>query len=95
MDFIVQFLFREKLSTARVYIDDSEYPCLIFTILNDVALIREFSDEVTIKSDGEIILPMKYSYPALDELRISMFNSIKNTQQFQDVKVRMRRGSLS
>jgi hypothetical protein len=90
MEITVPFLFRDKLFTARLFIDISEQPCYLFIFLSDPALIEEFGDEISIKTDGELILPMKLNYPALAKLRKALFASIRYIQPFLDVKETMR-----
>ena len=83
MDNVLQFLFRGRLYSCDFFIDAMEDPIFIFCILKDNDLLVEFSDDVTIKTDGSVVLPTKNSYPELIELRQAIFSAVKNTAAFQ------------
>ena len=82
METVVQFLFRRKLYSCVFFIDMAEKPDYIFCLLEDKELMEEFSDEVTIKTDGRQMLPKKDDYPALVALRQAIFSAVKNTKEF-------------
>ena len=82
MNSIVQFSFRNKVSSCNVFIDSSEDPCYVFAILLDQDLINEFGDEVTIKTDCEKRLPKKDDYAQLVELRDAIFDAVKTIPEF-------------
>ncbi len=90
MDTELHFTFRSKTYSSTFFIDCSDYPCYIFTILEDKELIEEFGDEVTIKTDGEVHLPKKDGYPELIKLREAMFTAIKVTPEFIAMKEKIR-----
>lgn len=95
MDFQFSFVFRSKSRLAHAFIDYNEEPYFIFTILLDKELIEEFSDEITIKTDFNKVLPKKDdSTPGLVELRQSIFDSIKETEEFKALKGRVTNKSL-
>lgn len=89
MDLNIQFTLRNKGHSCNIYIDSTAYPCYIFVIFLDKELISEFGDEITIKTDCEKRLPKKDDYPALVELRESIFNVVKTIPEFIAVKQRM------
>ena len=62
-------------------------PCFIFVTLDDRELVKEFGEEITIKTDCRTVLPRKDDYPELNELRHSIFNAVKNTRAFELVRV--------
>ena len=82
----IQFLFRTKFYQCDAFIDDSEQPCLVFVILRDKALIAEFGDEVSLKTDLVNLLPRKDDTPHLLDLRRAIFAAVKNTADFQQAK---------
>src|SRR5688500_14560650 len=89
MDLNTQFVFRNNLYVCVVHIDSSAYPCLIFVILTDKALINEFGDEITIKTDCEKRLPRRDDYAELVELREAIFDAVKTIAEFMVAKARM------
>lgn len=89
MDLNIQFTFRNKGHSCYIYIDSTAHPCYIFVILADKKLIKEFGDEITIKTDCDKRLPKKDDYPELAELRESIFNAVKIIPEFIAVKQRM------
>jgi hypothetical protein len=86
MEETVQFLYKEKLYPCEAYIDYTEFPCFVFIILSDKGLVQEFGDEITIKTDLEKVLPRKDDYPELVELRKAIFDSVKYTGRFLQIK---------
>jgi hypothetical protein len=78
----IDFIFRKKLYKAELFFDDSEYPCFVFVIIHDKALIEEFGDEITLKTDLQKLLPKKDDYPELVGLREAIFSIAKNTAVF-------------
>ena len=89
MDLNLSFNFRNKGYTCNTYIDSSEYPCYVFVILLDDELIAEFGDEISIKTDGFLLLPKRDDHRELVALRQAIFDAIKNTPPFVAVKRRM------
>jgi hypothetical protein len=77
MDVRIEFIFRNKRSTCKVYPDKGTIPCYFFAELNDADLIAEFGDEIAIKTDLVKRLPKKDDYPSLIDLRESIFTAIK------------------
>jgi hypothetical protein len=55
----------------------------------DKSLIKEFGDEITIKTDCKQRLPKKDDYPELIELRQAIFDAAKTTPAFLAAKERM------
>lgn len=49
-------------------------------------LINEFGDEVTIKTDCEIILPTDYSSDDVEDLKEAIFHEVKHTIEFATIK---------
>lgn len=86
MEIHLQFSFRNKERKASVYIDYKEEPCLIFVILKDKELLKEFGDEVTIKTDCEIVLPTDYSDGDIENLKEAIFHEVKHTIEFATIK---------
>jgi hypothetical protein len=89
MQLNLQFTFRNKGHTCKIYIDSTAHPCYIFVILTDKELIKEFGDEITIKTDCEKRLPKRDDYSELVELRESIFKTVKVMPEFMAVKKRM------
>jgi len=86
MDAKIEFLFREKLYKAQMFVDGSELPCLVFVILYDKDLVEEFGDEIVLKTDCEKILPRRDDVGALVELTEAIFAIARNTPAFLAVK---------
>lgn len=86
METVVQFLFRRKLYSCVFFIDTAEHPIYIFCLLKDKELIEEFGDEISIKTDGVQMLSRRYEYPALVELRQSIFGAVRNTTEFEQLE---------
>lgn len=82
MDFELSFFFRNIARSCLAYLDASEEPCYVFVQLTDPALIEEFGDEVTIKTDLVQRLPRKDDYEELVALRQAIFNSLKEDPRF-------------
>ena len=88
MDFKVQFLFRGTYYSAISYLSFDEDPCFIFVSLEGDELIKEFGEEISIKTDCEKVLPKKDSYPELEELRHAIFEAVKQTPLFELAKTK-------
>jgi hypothetical protein len=86
MDAIIEFIFREKYYKGEVFIEDSEFPCIVFLIIRDKDFIEEFGDEVVLKTDYESLLPKQDDLPQLRELREAAFSIVKNTAPFLEAK---------
>ena len=82
MGLIVPFIFRNKVSTCALYVDSAKNPCYLFIDLKDQELIREFGEEITVKTDFERRLPKKDDYPALILLREAIFDAVKHLPAF-------------
>jgi hypothetical protein len=79
---VLSFTFRNKVYDCDFFIDNSCFPCFIFVFLKDKDLIKEFGDDITIKTDGDNRLPKKDDYPELAALRQALFDVIKTTPAF-------------
>ena len=95
MDTLVQFCFRGQHYRAEAFFSFEKEPCYIFLLLRDEELIREFGDDITIKTDCEGVLPKKDGYPSLDQLRQTLFDSVKTTRAFLCAKARFSKQELS
>lgn len=84
-----KFNFRNKEYLCSSYIDSSVYPCLVFVVLADPFLIREFGEEITVKTDGEQLLAKKDDYPQLMLLRVALLDAIKKMKAFAPVHQKM------
>lgn len=82
MTFTTTFTFRDKSFEARIYLDYSDAPLYIFTIIEDMEITDAFGEDVYIKTDGERILPMLCNYPSLHELRLAIFDVVKARPEF-------------
>ena len=87
MDLTIPFHYKNKVYQASVFFSFDEEPCFIFVTLDNKELVKEFGEEITIKTDCRTVLPRKDDYPELKELRQSIFNSVKNTRAFELAKV--------
>lgn len=82
MTFTTNFCFRGQSYQAVIYLDYKEQPLYIFATLEDHKLIHLFGEDIYIKTNGEEMLPMMYSYPSHNELRLAIFNSVKDRPEF-------------
>ena len=86
MDLKIPFEYRNTVYEACIYFSFDEEPCYLFTTLTDKQLIKEFGEEITIKTDCNILLPKKDDYPELLALRQAIFDAVKKTRAFEIVK---------
>lgn len=82
MDLPTNFMFRNQLCSCIAFIDNSSIPCYVYVELQEAGLIAEFGKEITVKTDFEKRLPKKDDYPALIEIRQSIFEAIKCLPDF-------------
>jgi hypothetical protein len=82
------FWFRGIEYSCSAVIDNSEYPCYIFTTLKHPGLISEFGDEITVVTDGKKRLAKKEDYPALVQLNEAILQAIKAVPEFRAVKIK-------
>ena len=92
MDVVIEFIFRKKLYRGSMLLEDSEFPCLVFVFVRDEELVKEFGDEIILKTDFENLLPKKDDYPELIELRKTVFAIAKNTERFLQAKQKWQAG---
>ena len=85
MDHLIRFIFRGKLSEARFFLSFDEKPFYIFCLISDEALVKEFGDEVNIKTDGSDCLASKNDWPELAELKETIFQAIRPLPHFQEM----------
>ena len=85
MNFAVSFHFRGKQYSCLAFIDTSESPWYIFTILADGDLIQEFGEEITLKTDGNHLLPRSDDFTKLVELRRALFEAISASPRYKGV----------
>ncbi len=95
MELNVQFKFRNKRYSCSAFIDTSADPCFVFIILEDKALIKEFGEEVTLKTDCEKLLPKADDFAELVELRQAIFVAVKKLPEFIDAKNKLTRFNQS
>ena len=75
MNTTIEFIFRNKQYSCLVYVDNSSSPYYAFVELQDDILIAEFGNDIS-------RLPKKDDYPALVEIRESIFIAIKDLPEF-------------
>jgi hypothetical protein len=86
MAFIRSVTFRNKTFSCEFFVDSSASPCFIFVLLKDENLIKEFEEDITIKTDGDSRLSQNDDYPELAALRQVLFDHIKTTPAFLSAK---------
>ncbi|MDP9493367.1 MAG: hypothetical protein M3P17_04300, partial [Thermoproteota archaeon] len=91
MDSNIGFTFRKKDYSCNICIDNSAYPCYVFVSFTDKDLVKEFGNELTIKTDCEKRLPKRDDYAELVEIRQAIFDAIKTMPEFLAGKSRMHR----
>jgi hypothetical protein len=88
MDCFVYYTFRGKVCAARAFFSFEQEPYFIFLWLFDSALINEFGDEISIKTDLEKVLSRKNDYKGLMELEEAIFAALKKEPAFIAERVR-------
>ncbi len=86
METHLQFSFRNKVRKAFLFIDNREEPCFIFLILEDKELIKEFGEDLSIKTDFENILPSDNISVEIEKLREAIFHELRHTIEFAKAK---------
>lgn len=86
MDLTIQFPFRNKLYSCIVYMDIADDPCYVFIMLSDKELVKEFGEDVTLKTDCVRLLDKTDDYPELVNLRQAIFDVVKTTPEFTVAK---------
>ena len=82
----LQFRFRNKERKASAFIDNQEEPCFVFLILEDKEIIKEFGEDISIKTDFENILPSDNASVELEKLREAIFHELRRTVEFAKAK---------
>ena len=90
MDAIFEFRFRGKNYPCNAFIDYTETPCFIIVLWTDKGLIKEFGEELKIKTDCIKVLPSNDDTGKLVELRQAIFNSIKIHPAFFNAQAKYR-----
>lgn len=83
------FRFNGQTYTCTFEIDNANDPCFIFTTLQHNALIKRFGAEVSIKTDFTDLLPFDEGDNELDELRLSILDSIRSIPQVITAKMKL------
>jgi len=83
METPIKFMFRGKQYGCIVNVDSSSNPCYAFIELQDDKLIAEFGKDISVKTDFKNRLSKKDDYPALVEIRESIFAAIKELPEFK------------
>ena len=65
MDALIDFIFRKKHDQAEMYVEGSEFPCIVFACLRNNELQMEFGEEVTVKTSFEKLLSKIDDYPGI------------------------------
>ena len=82
LNFPLQFEFRHIHYSCVAFVEQSEWPVLIFFVLKDKELIEQFGDEIIIKTDFHTSLPKKEDFPELVELKQNLWFALKRHPQF-------------
>ncbi|HZH66230.1 MAG TPA: hypothetical protein VEY10_15135 [Flavisolibacter sp.] len=82
MDINVPFIFRNTAYRCAIYFDTSVAPCYVFAVLDDKELIKEFGEDVSIKTDFKTRLPKQDDYQDLVVLREVIFDAVKGLPEF-------------
>jgi len=90
MEIRVEFRFRDNVHWCCAIIDSSEYPCYLFIMLKTPELIIEFGNEITIATNGKVLVPRKDDYPELVKLSAAILNAVKEAAEFIMVKIKMK-----
>jgi hypothetical protein len=95
MDFQIHFSYRNRLCHCLAVVDYREEPYYIFTTQYDEQIISTYSDDVTIKTDFNRVLPMDDDYlKGIVELRQAIFNAFVMTPEYSELKERLQLSSL-
>lgn len=82
MDCFFYFYFRGSKCGARAFFSFERNPYFIFLWLYDSELVLEFSDEISIKTDLEQVLPRKNDYASLVDLELTLFEALQKEPEF-------------
>jgi hypothetical protein len=91
MDVMVNFTYKGSVYQTEIYFSFEELPCYLFCFLRDPDLIREFGEDLSIKTDCEQILPMKVDYRDLSELKRCIFGAVCKTPEFMAMRKAIQR----
>lgn len=86
MDATFEFIFRDKHCKGEMFIENSESPCLVFVFVCDEEIIKEFGDEIVLRTDFESLLSRKDDNPGLRELQEAVFTSVRGTAAFLEAR---------
>ena len=87
------FVLHSHVYTCEAFLDTSEYPYLVFVILEDPELISKFGEEITIKTDLDHLLPRTDDQPALTALRQAILDALQQRPEWTAER-RSRRAQL-
>lgn len=85
MNHSTSFLFRGNLYKVEFCLSFDEDPLFIFCIFKDPLLIRNFGDELTIKTDGHLVLPSRVDWDEINYLKEAVFAAIWQTAEYEEV----------
>jgi hypothetical protein len=88
MGYQFSFPFRNTTYPASVLFSFEEEPYFLMTTLLDAGLVNEFGENLSIKTDGDAVLPHPGETPATSQLKSAVFDHLKKTPAFVQMKAK-------
>src|SRR5688572_1110557 len=88
MRYEFSFPFRNTTSLASALFSFEDEPYFLSITLLDRNLIPEFGQSLSIKNDGDTILHNPNETEAVSQLKIAVFNYLKQTPAFKQLKAK-------
>jgi hypothetical protein len=86
MGYKFTFPFRSATYPASVLFSFEEEPYFLMTTLLDEGMVKEFGENLSIKTDGDDVLLYGNESEATTELKTAVFNQLKKTPAFIQLK---------
>jgi hypothetical protein len=80
------FTFRNTTYPATASFSFDNLPYFVFITISDRELIKEFSPEISIKTDGDEFIHSSLEKGALTDLKKDIFDSVKLSPSFLEMK---------
>jgi hypothetical protein len=95
MEFQVHFTYQNRPCHCLAVVDYRETPYFIFTTQFDEQIISIYSDDISIKTDLNRVLPMDDDYlKGIVELRQAIFNAFTTTPECSELKEQLQLSNL-
>ena len=88
MGYKFSFPFRTSTYPASVLFSFEEEPYFLTTTLLDTELVKEFGENLSIKTDGDAVLPHPADSEAVVQLKSAVFDYLKQTPAFMQLNAK-------